>query len=83
MPFFGGGGGGKRQRLLSLLICIFFIKLLAIASMITLQVVRTSFGFHLRSRGRGFVIGMHLCKEYARSATTNTNNTRNIYQRAF
>ena len=26
---------------------------------------------------------MHLCKEYARSATTNTDNTRNIYERAF
>ena len=28
----------------------------------------------LRSRGRGFVINTHLCKEYAQSATTNTDN---------
>ena len=37
----------------------------------------------LRLRGRGFVISMHLCKEYALSATTNADNTRNIYERAF
>ena len=37
--------------------------------------------FHLRSQGRGFIISMHLYKEYARSATTNTDNTRNIYER--
>ena len=34
----------------------------------------------LRSRGRGFVISMHLCKEYARSTTTNADNKRNIYK---
>ena len=26
---------------------------------------------------------MHLCKDYARSVTTNTDNTRNIYEQAF
>ena len=41
------GSKKKRQRLFSLLICI-FPKPLAIASMIALQVVRTSFRFHLR-----------------------------------
>ena len=30
--------------------------------------------------GTGWCISMHLCEEYARRATTNTNNTRNIYE---
>ena len=34
----------------------------------------------LRSRGRGFVISMHLSQEYARITTTNTDNKRNIYE---
>ena len=33
--------------------------------------------------GRGFVISMHLCKKYARSTTTNVDNKRNMYERAF
>ena len=36
----------------------------------------------LRSRGRGIVISTHLCEEYARSATTDSDNIRNIYERA-
>ena len=31
--------------------------------------------------GDRIFISMHLCKEYARSATTNTDNTRNIYEK--
>ena len=32
-------------------------------------------------QGDRIFISMHLCKEYARSATTHTDNTRNIYEK--
>ena len=35
----------------------------------------------LKVAGDRIFISMHLCKEYARSATTHTDNKRNIYEK--
>ena len=35
---------------------------------------------YFKVAGNKIFISMHLCKEYARSATTRTDNTRNIYE---
>ena len=62
----GGGGGGEKEILL--LFCFSG----------PCQGVKVA-GERIRHKQ---LISMHLCKEHARSATTNIENTRNICERA-
>ena len=74
---FGGSGGGGEVFTVFIIGGNFlgFTREIAIDTKLVAQ-------RNLRSRGRGFDISLHLCKDYARSATTYTDNTLKIYERA-